>query len=137
MPKVIANKLTLETIPDNAANRIKTFREEFKGNYREYCKKYETITFGECYDRSKLVDIEKYGLLDAHKEHIKETKKSIEDVKNDKIRALKNEIGQLPRTELKSRLLELYNRLDSYSQGEAISTIESFEDDRDYCNSYR
>lgn len=74
MPKVIANKLTGETIPDIAANRIKTFREEFKGNYRAYNKQYETIIFGENYDNSHADLIAHYGLTKEHDAHIAERK---------------------------------------------------------------
>lgn len=137
MPKVIANKLTLETMPDTAENRIKTFRHEFEGKYKDYCQKYETITYGADYDVSKIELIKKYGLFTAHKKHIKEVRErqALRDL--EKQTALENAVAAMSETQAKVLLLEVYKALNSYSHPEALGAIEQYKDDARYCDAYR
>jgi acetyl-CoA acetyltransferase len=138
MPKVIANKLTGETMPDTAENRIATFRGEFRGDYRAYKEKYETVIYGIDYGLSNLQLIERYGLTEKHNAEIKRLReeRAAAQAKKEKERADWVSVT-LSDKMARKLLLELYEALDSYTQGEALSTIESYKDDADYCNSYR
>lgn len=137
MPKVIANKLTGEVIPDTAENRIQTFRLEFGGRYREYCQKYETITYGNSFGCSSKELIEKYGLLEKHNEHIAQVRAHQEAEQKRRQEELASNVSMLNSIEAKKLLLELYTALDSYSQEEALGTIESYKDDARWCDIYR
>lgn len=137
MPRVIANKLTGETMPDTAENRIQTFRVECGSNYQMHKGKYETIIYGAEYDVSKIELIERYGLMKAHKEHITETarRKAEKQAKEDA--EMVERVQSVSDSQAKDLLLELYRALDSRTQVEALDAIESYKDDARWCDSYR
>lgn len=137
MPRVIANKITGETMPDTAENRIKTFRHECDGIYRAYSEKYETVTYGIGHGLSNIGLIEKYGLVSEHKRLVKEGEEREKQRQEEKEARLIEGINAMPEKEAKDAILTILKALDSYSLPEALSTIEQYKDDARWCDSYR
>jgi len=127
----------MEHLPDTAKNRIFTFREDCKSNINEYRKKYENITFGDCFGRSSIQLIKKYGLLEAHLKHCNEVAKRLEQEEKIAKDKMLKEIHTLNNAELSTYLLQLYNALDVTSQNEALDAIKSLNECAEWCQSYR
>jgi hypothetical protein len=84
MPKVIFNKLTKETLPDTAENRIATYVTEFDRNYSMYKQKYTILSYGTNFMPSTKAELEEAGLWEEHKRILREHMlKAIKELKHE------------------------------------------------------
>jgi hypothetical protein len=137
MTKVIINKLTGEHLADTPENRIATYRTEFNSDYHKYKEKYEIISYGCAYTSSSIDILKKYNLLDKHNEQIKKACNAEAEREKQEREACNKKIEQQTTQELINNLKEIYAKLDSYSQVDALGTIEDFKECARYCDTYR
>lgn len=137
MPKVIVNKLTGEHLEDTPTNRIATYRTEFNSDYRKYKEKYETITYGDCFDADLLTKIKEYGLLDKHEEHCKQVQERIKKEEEEERKAMLETVQSMEDSDCKALLIELYDALGVTTQAGALCWIDNSKEDSRWCDMYR